>query len=480
MKRLLARTALATPLVLLACSELFEEPSQCSNDGDCVRFNAVCDVARAVCVTGTPGGDEAGTDTDTGTTEPLDSSTPESTVTKQCTGANKPIAAIGTKVDGGDGGTGEITGNVTLDCEKDWTLEGHVFVRSGATLTIEAGTTIRAKKGTNAALVVSPGGRIIANGEKDLPIVFTSDAAAPTAGDWRGLFLLGVAPPAARAPFEDDPQLVWGGANAEDDSGSLHYVRVEYARNGLVLAGVGRKTKIDFVQVRKTIDNCFFFYGGTVDAKHLVCQYPGDEQLETLEGYTGRLQFLFLQKTPTGNVFNRNGLLLDDSKPVLYNATVVGDTVPNFGYGLVFRYGVSMDVANVLFTGWYGGVDAVGDVSAPNELRGSIAFANPTNPAYAEDPDEQDPDSPTYDDDNGFDELAWFNAQARGNSTTAPTLMDAHDSKNPQPWPKNPITTNARTPPNDGFFDNTATYIGAFKDDQDKWINGAWTRFDDK
>ncbi len=483
MKRLLVRVGLALPIVLLACSELFEEPSQCKTDRDCERFNAVCDVARSVCVTGTPGGGgEGGTDFDANTNpDPNDSSTVQPEASKNCSGANKPTMPIGMKVDGGDGGTGEITGNVTLGCENDWTLEGHVFVRSGATLTIEAGTTIRAKKDTNAALVVAPGARLIAQGSKELPIVITSDAAVPVAGDWRGLFILGVAPPAARAPFEDDPRLGWGGANADDDSGILQYVRVEYARNGLVLAGVGRKTKIDFVQVRKTIDNCFFFYGGTADAKHLVCQYPGDEQLETLEGYAGRIQFIFAQKTPAGpNVFNRNGLLLDDSKPVIYNATIVGDTAPNFGYGLIFRYGVSMQVGNALFTGWYGGVDAVGDVTAVNELRGSIMFANATNPAYAENGAEQDPNSPVFDDDNGFDELAWFGAQGRGNVTTAPALMDPHSAKNPRPWPNGAITVNARNPPNDGFFDSTASYIGAFKDNQDMWIKGAWTRFDDK
>jgi hypothetical protein len=461
-----------------ACAALFDDPIQCATDADCDRFDAVCDVSQSVCVPrikvpvpgrdGGPGPNEDGGDDDA--------------TSSKCPAGPKPSSPIGATKIGNDGGpVSEVTGALTLDCSQDWILEGHVFVRANATLTIEAGTTIVAKKGTNAAIVIDPGAKIVANGERDLPIVLTSDGAPPAAGDWRGLFVLGLAPPAGQGPFEGDPALPWGGVNADDSSGSLTFVRVEYAENGAVFAGAGRKTKVDSIQVRKTVQNCFFFYGGTVDAKHLVCQYPGDEQFDTFIRYSGRLQFLFGQKTGLGaNVFNKNGFLVDEANPVVYNATLCGDTAPNNGYGLVFRDGAKMDMSNLLMTGWFAGLDATGAIPAANELRGSLFFGNATNPAYVEDPAEVNPDLPTFNDDEGFDEIAFVRDPARANKETDPGLVDCHDPKAPKPWPKAAITAGARTPPDDGFFDSKATYVGAFRDGNDPWMKGTWVRFDDK
>jgi hypothetical protein len=68
---------------------------------------------------------------------------------------------------------------------------------------------------------------------------------------------------------------------------------------------------------------------------------------------------------------------------------------------------------------------------------------------------------------------------AGANSVVDPKLVDCFNSKAPQPWPTASLTMNAPTPPNDGFFDVSATYIGAFKDSNDAWMKGAWVRFDD-
>jgi hypothetical protein len=99
----------------------------------------------------------------------------------------------------------------------------------------------------------------------------------------------------------------YGGDQEDDSSGILSHVRIEYSGteiapnneiNGLTLGGVGRGKVIDHVQVRHTADDCFEFFGGTVDAKYLVCQHPGDDAFDWDYGYTGRLQFLLLQSEP--------------------------------------------------------------------------------------------------------------------------------------------------------------------------------------
>jgi hypothetical protein len=483
--RSLAAT-LGLALLVASCADLFDDAIQCKTDGDCAEFEAVCDVPNGVCIKsrGAPGDDGGSSGTVT-PPEETDSAPTEdqNTPFDKCAATPKQPGTVGTKIDAGVAARGEITGAVTLGCEKDWVLDALVFVRAGATLTIEAGTTIKAKKGTGAGIVVQVGGRVIADGLRDKPIVFTSgEAAAPAPGDWRGIYVLGGAPPTGAGPYDDDPELTWGGAKLDDDSGSFSFVRIEYARAGIVFAGVGSKTKLDFIQVRKTVENCFMFNGGRVDSKHLVCQFAGDDQFEWYEGYVGRAQFLFGQKAALPPAFNSGGLLVDDSQPKIFNATICGDrpAAALNGYGVLFRDNGTLDLNSAIISGWRGGLDATGLVPNPGGVRGSIFFQNAQNPAFAEDPDDPDMDSPTFDDDNGYNELGEIAAATPANALTNPGLVDCFEPKNPQPWPAAAITTNAVTPPGDGFFDVNAKYVGAFKDATDSWMKGAWVRFDDK
>lgn len=473
-----ALAAIATVAAVASCAELFEEPAQCKFERDCDRFgDATCDLARGVCVP--KSAFDAGEDAPTGPGSQPDAEADAPEIPDRCKVSPKPTETVPTTAvaAGTDAGPdGEITTSVTLDCGKDCLLKGRVIVRAGATLTIEPGTTIRVEKASAGGLVIMPGAKIVAAGQRNAPIVFTSAEATPAPGDWRGVYVLGVAPPTQPA-FQGDPLLASGGVNAEDDSGTLSYVRIEYGAIGLVFASVGRRTKVDYVQVRKTTDNCFWFYGGAVDAKHLVCQYPLDEYYEFERGYAGRVQFLFGQKTPLA-VNGRNGVLADNASPVLYNATLCGDDQANLGYGLVPRNGTNLDLANAILTGWYAGIDTVGALGTI-EARSSIAFGNATNPAYVEDPAQMTTTDPTFNDDQGFDEIAWFRDPARGNRETDPGLVGCYDPKAPKPWPAAALTAGARTPPNDGFFDTTAAYIGAFRDGTDDWLSG-WARFDDQ
>lgn len=476
MKKRLAVVLVMLVLAAAACAELFDEPSQCKTDRDCERFgpDAVCNVAQAVCFTRAPEVPEGGPDipSDAGDDAPP---------ARNCKAVPTPKPTENVPYDTTDGGAGDITTSRTLDCTKDWFVDRSIYVRPGATLTIHENTTIRVA--TGARIVITPGARIEAVGKRDEPIVFTSAQATPAASDWNGLFILGLAPP-ERAPdqaFNQDPLLAASGNMPDDSSGTLEFVRVEFAEEGLVFGGTGRGTKVDYVQVFRSGDNCFTFFGGTVNAKHLVCQFPTDEQFEINVGYTGKLQFLFGQKTPTGaNALGRNGILTDGAGTgaTIYNATILGDSVTVQGYGLVFRAGSALDVNNAIIRGWMTGLEATGNLGTPVELRGSIVSGNTTNPAFAETPDETDAAAPTFNDDNGFDEVGFFNNAGRANSTADPNLIAPFDTDAPQPWPAAAITTNARTPPAtpENFFDTTAVYIGAFRDANDGWMS-QWTRF---
>lgn len=467
MKR--AALALGAAFALVACAGLFGDATQCSSDAECTKFGPAVTCSEGVCKSRTGATDGPN---DVGVDGPPIDSPPEATPEMKCMSTSKESVRIdGEPFDPGDGVMSlAITKSVTLDCTRDWVVPSRLFVRPPAVLTIQPRTTVRL--GREGAVIVLPGGRIIADGKADQPIVFTSTELPPVAGGYRGIYVFGVAPRSGTNPFDDDLTLPFGGTNPEDDSGILRYVRVEYGAYGLVLAGVGRRTTVDFVQARKVSRSCFTFAGGSVDTKHLVCQSPGADFFEYRAGYTGRGQFLFGQDVAPGA---HAGLSANDATPVVYNATMCGKSPANDAVGLSLQ-NTRIDLANAIVTGFGVGVDAINAVGSPFEVRSSILANNTVNPAYDE-TDTEDTSSPLYDDDLGFDEIAWFGDGTRANTTTNPELAACFDVNAPNPAPKSTITTNVRIPPTDGFFDVNATYIGAFKDAGDAWMKGAWLRF---
>jgi hypothetical protein len=471
MKRSILIASGAVVIVLAACAELFDEPSQCKSDRDCTKFGGVCDITRAVCVPaptvpggeGGPGGDSSISDA---AEEPPPPPLPG------CDAPTKDTAEItGTPDAAGDS---QIGADITLDCTKDWILKDRTFVKAGVKVTIQPGTRILALQ--NAGLVVERGAKIEASGQSNQPIVFTASGTAPAAGFWRGLYLLGNAP--NNGTYTGGaPQMgtyAYGGNQAADSSGTLKYVRVEYATDGLVLGGVGSATTIDYVQVRRTgATQCFAIAGGRFNGKHLVCQYPGDEMFEITNGYDGSLQFLFGHKAPTGG--GHNGLLVDTGAyPKIANVTFCGEVNGNTSIAFQWRNNARFEIANAIFTNWGVGTDyVINNGSTPGDpltLRSSIIAENGTNPAFAEVEGGTPPDN-----DNGFDELAWI-GDASAVSLNSAGLVGCHDVNNLQPWP--PATIPGVAPSGAGL-DTNANYIGAFKDQNDGWMKGNWIKLTD-
>jgi hypothetical protein len=393
----------------------------------------------------------------------------------------------------------EIKTDTTLTSDKIWTLKHKVHIRAGATLTIEPCTTILGDKGTLGTLIIDPGAKIMAEGGRDEPIVFTSQAPAGDrqAGDWGGLIVLGRAPinvPGGKANVEGlnpTPETQYGGTAADDDSGKLKYVRIEFSGillsqnnevNGLTFGGVGSKTQVEYVQVRNTLDDCFEFFGGTVNAKHLVCTTNQDDGFDWDFGYSGKLQFLVLQQDQAFPD-DTNGFESDNdamsttnmpiSNPTIYNATFVGHDADKQQYGWLARRSTQGAVHNAIFTGFEACID-IRDAQTKIELKNSICFGNKVhNIAY---PEMAGGMGAMADDDNGVDEVAWFNEATRNNSEIDPQLVKPFDVAAPDFHPKTTISEKAATPPDDGFFDPTATYIGAFTA-ADTWMSGAWLSF---
>ncbi|MEX2472593.1 MAG: fibronectin type III domain-containing protein [Gemmatimonadota bacterium] len=226
----------------------------------------------------------------------------------------------------------DITSDRTLYADTLYTLQGFVKVANGATLTIEPGTVIEGDFNTvGSSLFVLRGARIEANGTEDAPIVFTSSqpVGERQAGDWGGLIIVGNGIINRGQPVilegtgtgASNPQVDYSGGNDNtDDSGTLRYVRVEYAGfatapdaelNTMTFAAVGSGTTLEYLQSLSGLDDGFEFFGGAVDGKYLVSYESGDDHFDMSEGYVGRLQHVIsfqsrqiIPRPAAGNVSN--------------------------------------------------------------------------------------------------------------------------------------------------------------------------------
>lgn len=208
--------------------------------------------------------------------------------------------------------TGNITTNTTWQATDTVYMDGYVYVKSGAILTIEPGTLIKGVTDSKAALIVERGAKIIAEGTAQKPIIFTSEkpAGQRQPGDWAGIIICGAAPinqTGGTAEMEGGTGAQYGGTNATDNSGILKYVRIEFAGyevssgneiNGLSMGGVGSGTTIEYVQVSFGRDDSFEFWGGTVNAKHIVSFCGGDDDFDTDNGFSGKVQYGLILRHP--------------------------------------------------------------------------------------------------------------------------------------------------------------------------------------
>lgn len=242
----------------------------------------------------------------------------------------------------------EITKSNTIK-KGTYLLKGWVYVTSGATLTIEPGTIIKGDKDTKAALIIERGAKIIAQGTKDLPVVFTSaqPAGSRKPGDWGGLIVCGKASNNKNEMIiEGGPRSKHGGSDDADNSGVLSYVRIEFAGypfkadqeiNGLTLGSVGSGTKIDHIQVSYSNDDSFEWFGGTVNAKYLISYHGWDDDFDTDSGFRGNVQFGLIVRNPKiADKSISNGFESDNNsdapnqlpitRPVFSNITLIGAT----------------------------------------------------------------------------------------------------------------------------------------------------------
>jgi hypothetical protein len=271
----------------------------------------------------------------------------------------------------------------TLTNDKKYLIKGQTFVRNGKILTIEPGTIIKGDKATKGTLVIDRGGKIEANGTASQPIVMTSNlpAGSRDRGDWGGLVILGNAPVNQVNPEIEGitPAVVFGGTNAADNSGTLKYVRVEYAgieltpnneTNSITLGGVGSGTTMEHCQVTYGGDDGFEWFGGTVNGKYLISFASWDDSFDVDFGYTGKNQFGLEVRYPSyadqsgSNSFECDNGPNDNvttllTEGVFSNFTCIGPKATNaqsinanYQHSLDLRRRTAVTIANSVFIGY--------------------------------------------------------------------------------------------------------------------------------
>lgn len=448
-------------------------------------------------------------------------------------GANKETVNIG------DGSNAyEINENMTLTADKNYNLLGWVYVTAGNTLTIEPGTVIKGDKESKATLIIERGAKLVAEGEQNNPIVFTS-AQAPgmrKPGDWGGIILLGKATNnKGEMTIEGGVRSAHGGSDDSDNSGILKYVRVEYAGieystdneiNSVTFGSVGSGTQVDYVQVSYSGDDSYEWFGGTVNCKHLVALGTWDDDFDTDNGYRGKLQFLVGLRDPKyADKSSSNGFESDNesggqpidprTRPIFANVSLFGP-VDNpatyvdegnthgsdmgiFQTGVQIRRSSELNLFNSVIAAWPVGLiiendksgsttqedatagfcNVMGNVMAGTRKNFQDAALNPKNRTDVVNP----ADAGTFVTD-------YWNKSTRKNSQPLASLAelmlqgDPLNINNPDfcPSSTSPLASGAdwsHAYVQDAFFSHVS-YRGAFAPEEsasNNWMSG-WTNFD--
>ena len=387
--------------------------------------------------------------------------------------------------------SGVISGTRTLSADTAYLLRGIVTVDSGAVLNIPAGTLIMGDYETQpSALYVAVGGRIEANGSAAAPIVFTSSrpAGQRQPGDWAGVMING----RAQCNFTTTPclsegiQRPFGGDRNDDDSGTLAYVRIEYAgyevsfgneMNGLTLNGVGSGTDIHHIQVHRGLDDGIEWFGGSVDVKYAVVTGASDDSFDFSSGWVGRGQFWIVQADPNdadrgfevdNNETDNDALPRTDWQ--VYNVTLVGrgtgGTAGETPVGITLRRGTAGVIRNAIVLGYEVGLDIDNSSTFAQCATGALEVSNSI---FFDNGAQNDGDADAETD--CLDESSIFGVD--------PLLVAPYDLDSPDFRPSatgSPVLAGAAVVPNDGFFDDV-DYIGAVAPGATPWYAG-WTTTD--
>lgn len=403
----------------------------------------------------------------------------------------------------------------------DWRMIGQVRVGSGnqelktatdvatakangVTLTIEPGVHIRAL--SNGVLIVTRGSKLMADGQADAPIWFSSlDEGFDGEGEWGGVIVQGFASHYGKANNGvchtngafcnvqgegGDGVGRFGGDDDADNSGVIRYVAIAEAGkatgvqdneiNGLTLMGVGHGTTIEYVQVHNNLDDGVEWFGGTVNAKYLVLTGNDDDDVDYDEGYKGNIQHVLIVKNQTktapsgsndprgieANSDKSSNSHVSETNAAIANVTIVGNTLGlvNSQPAMRLRGEVNSTIAKVAMVNWGHGCI---EVRSGEDSNVTVQDALCDGKLYSQ------RGTPAVDQDFGVTATAGVATLAEGSMQ-----FDQYWAVTNTQAVANTIVTDV-TPVNNGsnFVFDATSYIGAVKPNSteaDRWWAG-WT-----
>jgi len=376
-----------------------------------------------------------------------------------------------------------LNSNLNLTSDNVYRLDDEgVFIggdnKQNSNLRIQAGTKIVGEP--KSFLSISRGSKIFAEGTKTKPVVFTAiKESNRKRGEWGGIVINGNAPINACKPGTavceaasegiKVEQVMFGGNDPSDNSGTLKYVRLEFTGypisqdnelNGITMNAVGSGTEVDFVQVNMSADDGIECFGGTVQMKHIVLSNNDDDSLDWDFGFNGKIQYLLAKQADDsadngveGDNFKSPMNAQPRSNPMISNATFVGGK--NSAYGLLLRRGTSLQLHNSIVTGFKKACLDIDDAETFQNgginIKDSIVFC-------AKNAELEDGDL--------FNTEGWLTSL--GNLLVNPELVSYYPSVSSPAIGKGAML--------DDLFFEPVDYLGAFASEDDKWEEG-WTSF---
>jgi hypothetical protein len=437
--------------------------------------------------------------------------------------------------------TGRINADTILRKQNSYILKGLVYMVGNHTMTIEPGTVIKGSfSGADvAALIITRGSKLIASGTPVEPIIFTSASPNPQSGDWGGIVICGKA--GYNLSYNGTAGLfqVEGGidnANGDglagsgdavaptvvdnDNSGTLQYIRIEFAGyafqpdkeiNSLTMACVGSGTTIDHIEVVYAKDDAYEWFGGSVNCKFLIAYKTQDDDFDTDNGYSGKVQFgLAIRDSVIADISNSEAFESDGNASgttatpkttaIFSNMTVIGPkaTLNNSGSSLFrgathIRRNTAISIFNTIIMGWPRGIEidaTTGTSTALNIEDSSLRLRNITIAGTALNTRFSGTAGATITNDATF--ATWFSNPYYNNdfltNTSDAKLIQPFNYSAPDPTPfasangnQKILTGGGFTDPKfsgDTFFDKTVTFRGAIAPAGElaSWWKG-WTKF---
>jgi len=288
-----------------------------------------------------------------------------------------------------------IDSDLALNGDSEYVISDVVSVNAGATLTIPAGAKITARSdadtdATSIYIVVQQGAMIDVQGTESNPVMMSSTSGQP--GSWGGLVIAGNAQTTEGLNATAEVGgIVYGGSNAEDNSGSISYlilkdagaqINSESQYNGLSLYAVGSGTTIDNIAIINGADDGVEFFGGSVAVTNAYFENNEDDQIDWTEGWNGSVTNAYINLSidnfstvveadgennmPTLNqitaVSTAGGTALQFKK--LSGATINGLSLSGFETNIDIADDTRTDLSGIKIDGEDADVDAAYDAEA--------------------------------------------------------------------------------------------------------------------